>query len=151
MNRPASLLSQQDLIAIKSALQSVVATFFTKELIIRHRTNVGTAQFGEKSKATPQDFVVKGLYEFTKSDGGKYHTLKDGPTGQTTEDGWRFYLWKDEVDALVTVNPQVDKVVLDGHEYIIRFWSPSALFSDLGDLLYELEIAYDTAPLTAMG
>ena len=87
MSRPPSLLTAQDLAAIKSALQSVVATFFTKEITFRRRTNVTTAQYGEKSKADFQDFKLLGLYEFTRAEGGKYHTLKDGPTGQAHDDG----------------------------------------------------------------
>ena len=54
------------------------------------------------------------------------------------------------MDALTTVDPRTDKVLIDGQEYTIRFWAPSALFGDLGDLLYEMEINYDIAPLTAI-
>lgn len=141
-----NLLSADDLAAIKAALKDVVDTFFKQPIIIRHRTNKTTVvQFGERAKHVDQDFPLIGLSEFTRAEGGKYHTVQEDPTGQQQVDGWRFYFWKEDVDALLTVNPEMDKVVMNGKEYIIKFWAPSAWFSDLGELFYELEISKDSA------
>lgn len=142
----SQLLSAEDLVAIKSALFDVQDTFFKKSLTIHHRT-VSQKRFGEGVQETYVPFTVHGLSEFTRADAGKYSTVDVSPTGMEQNDGWRFYLWKDEVDALLTVNPEADKVELDGKRYDISFWAPSALFSDLGELLYELEIKYNRVPV----
>jgi hypothetical protein len=144
-----SLLSPEDLAAVKEALKDLVDTFFKKQVIIRHRVNVTTQQYGEKPQSADSYHPILGLFQFTRSSGGKYHTLYDRENGMTQEDGWRFYLWADDVEALgITVNPEADKIVMDDFEYVIKFWAPSALFSDLGCLLYELEILYDTRQVT---
>lgn len=141
-----NLLTPEDLEAIKAALKDVVDTFFKQPLIIRHRTAKTTvAHFGESAKHVEVDIQLIGLSEFTRADGGKYTTVQEDPTGQQETDGWRFYFWKEDVDALVHVNPEQDKVIMNGKEYIIKFWAPSAWFSDLGELFYELEISRDTA------
>lgn len=141
-----NLLTAEDLAAIKAALKDVVDTFFKQPLTIRHRTaRTEVAKFGELAKHVNQDFNLIGLSEFTRAEGGKYHTVQEDPTGQQEVDGWRFYFWKEDVDALLTVNPEQDKVIMNGKEYIIKFWAPSAWFSDLGELFYELEISKDTA------
>lgn len=138
-----NLLSPEDLAAIKEALMDVRDTFFKKPITIRHRV-VTQGAFGESAVDVPTDHHFVGLYEFTRADGGRYHTVEGDPNGQEAHDGWRFFLWKEDVDAKLTVDPTTDRVIVDAKEYIIKFWAASALFGDLGELFYELEISFDT-------
>jgi len=143
----ASLLSPDDLAAIKSALMDLRDTFFKRPFTLVHRSTA-LGPYGESAvHDSTSNFDFVGLTEFTRAKGEKYHTVDEDPTGEQQRDGWRFYIWKDDVDAVVVVDPETDKVLLDGVEYIIKFWAESALFSDLGYVFYEMEISKDTAIL----
>lgn len=138
------LLSDDDLAAVKSAMQDLVDTFMKMEIVLMSRSTVLGA-YGESASFTPKPYTLKVMGEYTKGRGERYRNVEEDPTGEQVRDGYRFYLWKEAVDAIVTIDPETDKVLVNGHEYIIFFWGPSAQFSSLGYLFYEMEVSLDTA------
>lgn len=136
------LLSDATLQKIKAALKETMSTFAQKQIHIVKRTPT-TARFGEAVVSTDVPYPIMCLYEPSRGLNARYNTTENSQKGTEAHDGWRIYLWKDDVTALgIDINPEADKVRVDGKDYQIRMFTPSAQFSTLGDLLYEFEVHF---------
>lgn len=142
----ANLLTVRTQLAIKAALQNVVDTFFKCTVTLNSKVTV-TDRYGERpvSTITTRDFDV--LADFSVGKSGRYQDVEKSELGQRDESSFHLYFWADDVkNSGVTVDAEADTVTLrnipsipDG-EYEIRLFAPSALFSDLGFLLYDMEL-----------
>jgi len=139
-----SLLPPRVQAVIKKALKDVVDTFFKTAVTIHHRPTTTLAKYGEGVTTTPQDHNFNALSNYSVGTDGRYITIKQGPVGQELHDGWRIYLWKQDVDDVnLVIDPESDTISMGGKEYHFRFGANSAEFADLGPLLIELEIHLD--------
>lgn len=140
-----SLLNAGTLAKVKSTLANVFATFAREPIVLKKRSvSFLDANFGETTTVTFVDHNLEAIYAYTTAHDGKYDIIQRTDKGAELHDGFRLYFWKEDmVTAGVTsINPEVDHVVFKGKEYIVDFAAPSAQFSDLGDLLWEVEIRF---------
>ena len=137
------LLSPQTLATIKVALANVMATF-AKESVTFLSRSVSVEHFGERieAPAVPHEILV--CYEYTKGHAGKYDTVNRTEKGFEEHDGFRLYIWKDDMATagLLKIDPEQDQVVFKGKTYRMEMAAPSEQFSDLGDLLWEVEARF---------
>jgi sulfur transfer complex TusBCD TusB component (DsrH family) len=139
-----NLLDTDTLAVIKAAIKDVVDTFFRFEITINHREQVRPNNYGESVAATVTSHKFNALYQYTVASDGRYITVQRSEKGQELHDGWRVYLWKDDVAAAgLTINPESDTVTIDGKTYEIRMFTPSAPMSDLGNLFYEFDVHFN--------
>lgn len=139
------LLAADQLALIKDALANVFATFAKEDVVFLKRIiGFDNTNFGEQvAVPPPQEFPIQAIYAYTAAHDGKYDTIQRTELGNELHDGFRLFIWKDDmVTAGLTVDPEVDQVVFKGKTYKIDFAAPSAQFSDLGDLLFEVEIRF---------
>jgi hypothetical protein len=138
-----SLLSTATLAKIKVALANTMATF-AKESVVFYTRSVSIQNFGEQAKAVEVPHPVLVLYEYTKGHAGKYDTVNRTDKGFEEHDGFRLYIWKDDLIAagIDHIDPEVDQVEFKGKKYRMEMAAPSAQFSDLGELLWEVEVHY---------
>lgn len=139
------LLSAAILARIKSALANVFATFAREPIVLKKRTvGFNTADFGEKTTATFVPYNLEALYQYTTAHDGKYDIVQRTDKGAEEHDGFRLYLWREDMEAtgLLAIDPEVDHVVFMGKEYVIDFAAPSAQFSSLGYLMWEVEVRF---------
>jgi hypothetical protein len=142
----ANLLSPATQIAIKAALQNVVDTFFLETVTLNLRTTVPD-KYGENPVTTVVTRQFEVLSDFSVGKSGRYENIDDSPMGQRDESSWHLYFWaQDIITSGVVVNPEADTVTIGavdgigGAEYEIRMFAPTALFSDLGFLLWDMEL-----------
>lgn len=139
------LLSDAVLAKVKSALANVFATFARETVVFKKRTVTFPADnFGEKTAATFVPYSIEVIYAFTTAHDGKYDIIQRTDKGAELHDGFRLYIWRDDMEAtgLRSIDPEVDHVVFMGKEYVIDFAAPSAQFSSLGYLLWEVEVRF---------
>lgn len=142
----ANLLSASALAAITSALQSVVDTFFKQTITLNSRTTV-LDPYGESNITTAVTRQFDVLCDFSVGKSGRYQDVEKSPLGQRDEDSFHLFFWAaDVLNSGIIVDPTKDSVTITGMpdvtdgEFEIRMFSPSALFSDLGYVLFDMEL-----------
>lgn len=142
----ASLLSTATLAAIHSALQSVVDTFFVQVITLNSKTTV-TDKYGELPVTTVATRQFSVLCDFSVGKSGRYDNVDKSEMGQRDEDSFHLYFWADDiVKSGITIDKEADSVSISGMpdvadgEFEIRMFTPTALFSNLGYVLYDMEL-----------
>lgn len=138
------LLSPVALAAIKVALANTMATFAVEPVVI-HKRSVSVTNFGEDTEAPYTPHPINALYAYTKAHQGKYDIVGRTDKGNEEHDGFRLFLWQDDMTAagFDSLDSEVDRVVFKGKTYVLNFAAPSAQFSNLGNLLWEVEIIFN--------
>lgn len=136
----ANLLSPAVQQVIKTALQSVIDTFFRKSIVLN--SNVSTPDgYGEGAVIQSTHTTFNVLVEPSVGKSARYENVRKAPMGQEEQYSWHVYFWtKDIIDSGIVIDPETDTVTFDGVDYEIRLFTPSALFDDLGFLLHEMEL-----------
>ena len=138
------LLTPTQLTQAKLAISRVFATF-AKEPVVFKQIRVKIAPFGEKADNT--DFTpynLEAIYAYTTAHDGKYDIIQRTDKGSEIHDGFRLYIWKDDMIAagLLAIDAEQDHVIFKGKEYDLDFAAPSAQFSTLSELLWEIEVRF---------
>lgn len=141
------LLSSGDLQSVFDALKDVRDTFFKQQVILRKRVP-GVDTYGERAVDTHSDKPLVALFEYSVGESGRYKNVAKSDMGQRGQETWRLYFWKADLDALnVIIDSESDTILFvdgpyAGKAYEIRMATPSAQFSDLGTLLWEVELEW---------
>jgi len=141
------LLSTDDLQTVFSALKDVRDTFFKQNVVLRKRVT-GVDTYGEHPVSTTSDKPLVALFEYSVGESGRYKNVAKSDMGQRGQETWRLYFWKADLDAQnIVIDSEADCILFSdgpyaGKEYEIRMATPSAQFSDLGTLLWEVELEW---------
>jgi len=137
------LLSPEQLAAVKSALGSIVDTFYVTQIIYRKR-DVSEDEYGENAVVVPHDHPLRCKLDYSVGRGGRYDDIEDTMAGKIQHSTWHVRLWNDDVVAAgITIDPEADSIIYNGKEYRFNFAAEDGTFSDLGSLFWELEIRYE--------
>lgn len=142
----ANLLSPAILATIKAALQNVVDTFFKAEIVLNLKTTT-LDEYGEHPTQTVVNRTFSVLLDYSVGKSGRYEDIEASPMGERDESSFHVYFWATDIEnSGIVIDAENTTVTVanipnikDG-EYEVRLFVPSALFSDLGYLLYEMEL-----------
>lgn len=137
------LLSDQAKQAIRDGFKCVADTFYHTPITVDLRLGTVKKPFGEGYTTTYSPINTVCRMETSKASGERYINVKDSPKGKDFQDGYKVFLWKESFDVLLagrTVNPETDRVIIDGKQYEIRMFDISARFSNIGPLQYEMDL-----------
>lgn len=137
------LLSAQAKLNIKDAFKSVADTFYQTPVILRLRTGNTQKKFGEGSVPTYANVAFLGRVESSKASGERYINVDDAAYGKQFSPGDRVYAWKDTLDTMLAgreINPETDRLEIEGKTYEFRMFTTENRFSNIGPMLY----AFDT-------
>jgi hypothetical protein len=139
------LLSSGNKEAIKQGFKSIADTLYRHPIVIKVRTTTVANKFGEGHTPSYTPISVLARVEYSKASGERYINVKDSPKGKDFEEGLKVFIWKETLDALLIahrpINPEVDRVEVDGQEYEIRMFTPDNFFSTIGPLIYTLDLS----------
>ena len=142
----SNLLTPGDQAEIKDAIQQAVDTFFRWPVIVNSKNTVPGA-YGESPLQTVQHRTFYCYVDMSVGKSGRYQDIDKTELGQRDEDSFHIFFWQDDIlNSGIVINPESDTVTIAGipdihdGEYEIRLFSPTALFSDLGFLLYDMEV-----------
>ena len=128
---------------IRDNFKSVADTFHHTPITINLRSSTTKKPFGEGYVVNYTHVNVLCRMETSKASGERYINVKDSPKGKDYQDGYKVFIWKDTLDTALAgrvVNPETDRVIVDGVEFEIRMFDVSNRFSSIGPLMYEMDV-----------
>lgn len=139
------LLSPSALTAIKAGFQNVADTLYKTPIVIQIRNATTAKKFGEGYTTTYTPISINARVEASKASGERYINVDNTPKGKDFSEGTRVFIWREALDekltlAGLTVNPETDRVEVEGVTYEIRMFAPSDRFANIGPLLYEMDL-----------